>query len=147
VLRRKSMNRIQWLSVTIVAPLRPRRPDAIETNMNVEREQLKKQYGSLFETVTALLFQSDPMGINFSDNTDEYDPETGTILPRLAGAKSVDDVQTIVYEEFCRWFDPAGAGSRDAYREVCLKIWEAWQTAFPVATAWDRRDDSGSRDE
>jgi hypothetical protein len=74
------------------------RPDTIETNMNAEREQLKKQYGSLFETVTALFFQSDPTGINFSDNSDEYDPETGTILPRLAGAKSAPDVQTIVHD-------------------------------------------------
>lgn len=99
--------------------------------MNAEREQLKKRYGSLFDTVAGLLFEDDPMGINFDDNTDEYDPETGTIFPRLAGAKSVEDVQTIVYEEFRRWFDPDGAGSREAYGEVSLKIWEAWRAAFP----------------
>jgi hypothetical protein len=112
--------------------------------MTPEREQLKKQYGLWFDTVSAVLFESDPMGINFGENTDEYDPETGTILPRLAAAKSVEDVRTIVYEEFCRWFDPAGAGSRDDYREVAVKIWEAWRLAFPSATALVTRDDSGS---
>jgi hypothetical protein len=122
------------------------RPDAIETNINAKREQLKKQYGSLFDTVAGLLFEDDPMGINFNDNTDEYDPETGAILPRLTGAKSARDVQTIVHEEFCQWFDPDGAGSRDAYREVSVKIWEAWQLAFPTEAASERRDDSRSRD-
>ena len=74
--------------------------------MTPERAQLKKQYGLLFDTVTALLFDSDPMGINFGDNADEYEPETGTILPRLANAKSVDDVQTIVYEVLPRGCRP-----------------------------------------
>jgi hypothetical protein len=109
------------------------RPDTIETNMNAEREQLKKQYGTLFDTVAALLFENDPMGINFGDNTDEYDPETGTILPRLAGAKSVEDVQTIVYEEFCRWFGEAETGPSEAYREVAVRIWDKWRAAFPNA--------------
>jgi hypothetical protein len=72
----------------------------------------------LYNTVTTLLFEADPMGINFGDNADEYDPETSSILPRLASAKTADDIQTIVHEEFCRWFDPEGAGSRDRYRDV-----------------------------
>jgi hypothetical protein len=95
--------------------------------MTPEREKLKKQYGLLFDAVAAVLFEYDLIGISIGDNTDEYEPETGTILPRLAGAKSVDDVQTIVYEEFCRWFDADGAGSRERYREVSAKIWEAWR--------------------
>ena len=102
--------------------------------MTPGREKLKKQYGFLFDTVTALLFQSDPIGINFGDNTDEYDAEAGTILPRLASAQSVDDVQTIVYEEFCRWFDKVDVGAREQYREVSVKIWEAWRAAFPAAS-------------
>jgi hypothetical protein len=115
--------------------------------MTPERQELKKKYGLLFDTVTALLFQNDPMGINFGDNTDEYDSETGTILPRLADAKSVDDVQTIVHEESCRWFDAEDAGPREKYGEASVKIWEAWRLVFPPAAALERRDDSGSRDE
>lgn len=81
--------------------------------------------------VAALLFDADLIGINFSDNTGEYEPETGTILPRLVDAKTVDDVQTIVHEEFCRWFDVEDAGPLEKYREVSVKIWEAWRLAFP----------------
>lgn len=101
--------------------------------MTPERQELKRKYGLLFDTVAGLLFRRDPIGINFGHNTDEYDPETGTILPRLSGAKSVEDVQTIVYEEFCRWFDRADVGPRENYWEISVKIWEAWQAAFPAA--------------
>jgi hypothetical protein len=101
--------------------------------MTPEREKLKKRYGLLFDTVAGLLFQNDPMGINFGDNTDEYESEAGTILTRLSGAKAIEDVQTIVYEEFCRWFGEVEAGPREAYREVSVKIWEAWRAAFPAA--------------
>ena len=102
--------------------------------MTPEREKLKKQYGFLFDTVAALLFQCDPMGINFGDNADEYEPETGTILPKLAGAKSVDDVQSIVCEEFCRWFGEVEAGPRENYKVVAVKIWEMWRAAFSPPT-------------
>jgi hypothetical protein len=68
------------------------------------------------------------MGINFDENTDEYEPETGTILPRLAGAKSVDDVQTIIYAEFCRWFGEVEAGEN--YKNVSAKVWDACEQHF-----------------
>ena len=70
--------------------------------MNYEREQLKRKYKTLFDRLSRLLFEADPVGINFEDNTDEYDPEVGTILPRLEGAKSIEDVQTILHQEFCK---------------------------------------------
>lgn len=75
--------------------------------MSSDRNVLKLQFGALFDEVSAALFAADPVGINFGDNTDEYDPQTGTILPRLRGAHSADDVQVLVYEEFCRWFGKA----------------------------------------
>jgi hypothetical protein len=106
-----------------------------------DRKLLKQQYGAAFDAVTALLYAVDPMGIKFGDNTDEYEPETGTILPRLASAKSVEDVQTIVYEEFFRWFGEVEAGPRENYNEVSVKIWEAWRAAFPARSVSQRRDD------
>ena len=49
--------------------------------------RMKRAYGPLFDEVSAILFEADPVrinfGNNFGNNTDEYDPETGTILPRL----------------------------------------------------------------
>jgi hypothetical protein len=103
-------------------------------NIKSERKLLKQKYGALYDMVAALLFEADPTGINFSDNTDEYEPEAGTILPRLVDAKTVDDVQAIVHEEFCRWFDVEDAGPREKYSEVSVKIWKAWQAAFEAAS-------------
>jgi hypothetical protein len=54
--------------------------------------------------VSAVLFEIDPMGINFESNTDEYEPEAGTIIPRLGQASTVQDVEALIHEEFCHWF-------------------------------------------
>jgi hypothetical protein len=94
--------------------------------MSVERDALKLQFGSLFDEVSAALFAADPLGINSGRNTDAYDPEAGTILPRLPEAHSADDVQVIVHEEFCRWFPREQAGAIGRYEEVSAIIWEAW---------------------
>ena len=53
-----------------------------------ERRKLREEYGILFESVAALLFKHDPVGINFDHNTDEYESEAGTILPRLNTCRS-----------------------------------------------------------
>lgn len=91
-----------------------------------ERSELKRRYGRLFDKVSSILFAADLMGINFETNTDEYEPEAGTILPRLTGAKSVDDVALIVYEEFCKWFGDDEAGLVLDYSEVAEQIWREW---------------------
>jgi len=93
---------------------------------NTERDAIKRQYGTLFTSISNALFEADPVGINFDINTDEYEPETGTIIPRLGSAKSTEDVQAIVYEEFCRWFDPITAGPREKYASVSAEIWGLW---------------------
>ena len=90
------------------------------------KEQLKKQYGILFERISAVLFEADPIGINFESNTDEYEPEVGTILPRLRKSTCVQDVEKIVYEEFCHWFSVTDAGPKEIYEPIASKIWEIW---------------------
>jgi hypothetical protein len=69
-----------------------------------ERRRLRGKFGHLFDSTAALLFRHDPVGINFEINPDEYEPEVGTILPRLSCCNSVDDVRRVVHEEFVRWF-------------------------------------------
>ena len=83
--------------------------------------------GALFDDVAALLFRHDPVGISFDDNTDEYKPEVGTILPRLRTCNSVDDVRRVVYQEFVRWFELSNAGPESAYTEIASEIWAVWQ--------------------
>lgn len=94
--------------------------------MKLDLDALKLQYGTLFDEVSAALFAADPVGINFGDNTDEYDSQAGTILPRLRDAHSADDVQVILFDEFCRSFDKEDAGNIGRYEEVSEIIWEAW---------------------
>jgi hypothetical protein len=91
-----------------------------------ERKAIKRQYGTLFVSISDALFKADPMGINFDTNTDEYEQEAGTIIPRLSSAKSEEDVQLIVCEEFCRWFGPITAGPKENYASVSAEIWELW---------------------
>jgi hypothetical protein len=96
--------------------------------IEAETKRLKAEYGSLFDSVAGILFGHDPVGINFEDNTDEYYPEARTILPRLQSCQSVEDVMTVVHQEFCRWFDSDTAGAREDYRQIAEGIWSAWQT-------------------
>jgi hypothetical protein len=92
-----------------------------------ERQRLKAEYRELFDEVAELLFRHDPVGINFDDNADEYEPEVGTILPRLRSCQSEDDVRRVVHQEFVRWFDASIAGSEDHYAKIATEIWERWQ--------------------
>jgi hypothetical protein len=86
---------------------------------------VKAEFGPLFAEVSAILFRCDPMRINYGFNSDEYDPEVGTILPRLKQCRSVRDVQKVVYEEFEQWFGIPG--EQQKYRAPSQEIWSAWQ--------------------
>ena len=88
-----------------------------------ENKRLKAQYGKLFDDVAEILFRHDPIGINFEDNTDEYEPEVRTILPRLRTCQDSDDVVTVAYEEFQKWFGPGIAGDSEKYRALGEEIW------------------------
>lgn len=92
-----------------------------------ERRQLRAEYGSLFDSVVALLFSHDPAGINFEINTGEYNYEAATILPRLCTCESAQDVQRVVREEFVRFFDADTAGQEERYRDVASELWQLWQ--------------------
>jgi hypothetical protein len=99
-----------------------------------DRSRLKAEYGELFDSVSAILYRVDPVGIAFDNpNLDEYAPEVGTILPRLRSCQSADDVSQIVYEEFVRWFNADNAGSQDHYRQIAREIWQLWQARLSAS--------------
>jgi len=93
----------------------------------LERAELRRKYGALFDEISAALFEADPMGINFVNNTDEYDPEVGTIIPRLAQANTAKDVEVIIHEEFCQWFGLDKSTPKEHLQPVAEKIWDVWQ--------------------
>ena len=91
-----------------------------------ERGALSAAYKRLLAEISSILFRHDPIGINFDDNTDEYDPEAGTILPRLRPDTSIEQLTTIVHEEFVRWFDREIAGPKDKYSAMAEDIQSAY---------------------
>lgn len=92
-----------------------------------KRKAVRHEYPALFDALSKLLFEADPIGINFETNTDEYEPEVGTIIPRLKQAQSEFDVGRIIHEEFCKWFDVEMAGPIEAYSGIASELWAEWQ--------------------
>jgi hypothetical protein len=91
------------------------------------RRRLRAEYGELFDSMAALLYRHDPIGINFEVNTDEYESEAETILPKLRSCRSADDVLQAVHAEFVRWFDFDTAGPPEHYKEIASEVWQLWQ--------------------
>ena len=62
---------------------------------------------TLRAAVKAAIDEIDPEGLlTIGAPSDEYDPETRTILPRLRDCRSVEDVDRVVRDELARWFTP-----------------------------------------
>ena len=91
------------------------------------RSEPRRRYKGLYAEVTRILFDEDPIRINFETNTDKYEPEVGTILPRLRGCATAEDVRTVVHTEFVRWFGPEIAGPAEKYTSAAKRIWDAFQ--------------------
>jgi hypothetical protein len=91
-----------------------------------ERSRLKAAYGRLFDEISEILFRHDPIKINYGSNTDEYEPEVGTILPRLKEAHSASELRRIIYEEFARWFND-DVSSEESYEAIAQEVWAAYQ--------------------
>jgi hypothetical protein len=84
-------------------------------------------YGAEIVAVSAILLQHDPIGIGYGP--DEYDGEARTIVARLATSDqppALDDVLTIVHEEFIAWFDETISGPRDKYAVVARDVLAFW---------------------
>jgi hypothetical protein len=81
------------------------------------------EYKEVIERISRILFEEDPIGINFEENTDEYDPEARTIAPRLKNCETIEEIQIVVHEEFCKWFDQKIAGDLGGYRKIAERIW------------------------
>jgi lysyl-tRNA synthetase class I len=99
-------------------------PIADEDHNREYRRQLKLKYGAFYSAIEALFFRYDPMDINYETNTDEYDPEVSSVLPRLGSCVSPTDVQRVLHEEFTRWF--GDAGPPDHYASIAVDLWQLW---------------------
>jgi hypothetical protein len=68
---------------------------------------------SLVAAVERAIDEADPIGL-LEDGApaDEYATEIGTIVSRVLNAHSVEEVTTVIHEEFVRWFGDETAGPR-----------------------------------
>lgn len=90
-----------------------------------ERKRLKRAYKGLYRDCLSLLRMADPAGIGLI-TPNEYEPEVGTILPRLRSCNDESDVQRVLIDEFDSWFWPgafypdiAGATAMLLFRSAC----------------------------
>ena len=75
-----------------------------------DAERMTTRYQLLFVAVERAINEADPLGLlELGAPSSEYAPEIGTIVPRLALVKRLDDITGVLHEEFIRWF---GAGHR-----------------------------------
>ena len=83
-------------------------------------------YQALVVAVERAMNEADPIGLlEGGAPADEYGPEIGTIVPRIAKLERPDDVATVLHEEFVRWFGEGTAGPREAYEAPARQIWAA----------------------
>ena len=81
-------------------------------------------FEALRRHIAFVLNEEDPIGlIRGGAPGDEYDPEIGTILPRLKEAASVAGLRRVIHEEFVRWFGAETAGPEELYARVAERVW------------------------
>ncbi len=84
------------------------------------------RYLNLHRGLTELLYRHDPVGLAAAGAPkDEYEPEVGTIIPRLKDANCPDDVRRIVHQEFLHWFEAEETtGPEPSYNGIAQEIWD-----------------------
>lgn len=96
----------------------------------MERKQIKQGYENLYNEVLEILWRHDPIGLGYI--SDEYVPETGTILPRIKEASSHAELRNIIYQEFVKWFNEELAGKEENYNQIAHEIWECWNKFISI---------------
>jgi hypothetical protein len=86
----------------------------------------KARYQTLVAAIQRAIDDADPIGLlEGGAPADEYSLEIGTIVPRAVKAQSVEQITTVIHEEFLHWFGDDTAGPREAYEAPARQIWEA----------------------
>lgn len=87
---------------------------------------METRYQALVTAVEHAINEADPIRLlEAGAPSNEYAPEIGTIIPRLANAHRPDDVTGVLHAEFLRWFGEGTAGPRRAYEAPARQIWDA----------------------
>lgn len=77
----------------------------------------------LQKQIQDILFEHDPIGLTrHGAPSDEYSPESQTIAPKVVDGMSVEEIATVVFEEFVKWFDVKLVGDYDRYIRIARDI-------------------------
>jgi hypothetical protein len=91
---------------------------------DAERKHLIKEYKTLVDGITSILFRMDPFGIAFENpHRDEYASEAAMIARFLPEAKDAGHLERAVRDVFVRQFGEPLPGSTTQYRDIALEIW------------------------
>ncbi|MCL2514726.1 MAG: hypothetical protein FWD85_01210 [Microbacteriaceae bacterium] len=76
--------------------------------------------------ISALLFDADPIGLNFTINTDEYDSEAKEVDRVLDSSSSVEALTVTIRDIFLEWFNAEAdlVGPLERYAGAAAQIWE-----------------------
>jgi hypothetical protein len=86
----------------------------------------RQRYDALVAAVDRAISEADPKSLlEVGMPSDEYSLEVGTIVPRVSRAMSREEVRSILWEEFQRWFGDGEAGSLESWEVPAEAIWEA----------------------
>ncbi|MBI2934088.1 MAG: hypothetical protein HYY29_00805, partial [Chloroflexi bacterium] len=92
--------------------------------MDDQKRKLECEYGRLYDEIVRILYRHDPIGIGMATDgpPNEYEPEAGSIIPRLKGVSTVAELSAILREEFIWWFDQDLAGPMETYVPIAEEI-------------------------
>jgi hypothetical protein len=93
----------------------------------VERAAEVHWFGRLVGRIPQVLLDDDRIGLNFTNQADEYRTEAETITLRLSGAPSRANLLAIVHEEFVASFTESTAGSVRRYDGIASEVWALLQ--------------------
>jgi len=91
-----------------------------------KRKVLQEENPELFAEVAEILLKHDLIKIDYEVNPDEYEPEAGTIIPRLPDCSNAIEARKVIHAELVKWFDDELAGKEDDYTDLASDIWQAW---------------------
>ena len=88
---------------------------------------LQKEYGSLYRAVSDILFRHNPMDLDGTRNTGEYDPEIDALLSRIREPEDLNALHDLLFEVFRTDFGKENCGDRERYEAAAAEIWKAFQ--------------------
>lgn len=89
------------------------------------RKERVKEYSEAFDKISMILFEHDPIGLNFEDNVAEYELEAGMVMNRFSEADSVDRLSEIVQEIFIECFtEELAIRKREVYAPIAKEVWK-----------------------